>query len=148
MRKLLLVLCLAALLIGCGPKVDPVEPIRADYITVEVYWVSYCEYCLEELSILEEISLEMVGHPYLDGKVRIIAHNVDLGVEELQAILLGEGPSFTLTTGHSLPRWSNSFPTIVIKDTLGVMKFQWIGLANKAELYSMIMETLGFIEKV
>ena len=136
-----------SLLVGCGPKVDP-KPIEADYITVKVYWASFCPYCIEELAVLEEISQELVGHPYLEGKVEIIAANVDLTGEELQMLLQDIEYSFTMTSGEYLPRWAKGFPAMVIRDREGVAKFQWTGLANKAQLYSMIMETLGYSEVI
>lgn len=145
MRKLLLFLLVTIMLFGCSsPQMDPVE---TDYITVEVYWSSHCPYCFWELVVLEEISQELVGHPYLEGKVKIIANNIDLTAEELQSIL-GRDLGFTMTTGSKLPSWSQGVPTIIVRDTQGKMAFQWIGFASKAQLYSMIMETLGFIEKV
>ncbi len=137
---------------GCSPKVDPIALVETSYITVEVYWHSACPYCIEEIGVIEQISQEMIGHPYLDGKVMIVAKNLDLSPEVLQAFLqefeLGLSPYLSFTTGETLPRWSSGYPTIVIKDTFGKTKFQWIGLANKTELYSMILETLGFTEIV
>ena len=131
---------------GCSPKVDPAAQTEVDHITVEVYWHSTCSYCIKELDVIEQISHEVIGHPYLDGKVMIIAKNLDLSPKALQAFLqefeLGTSPYLSFTTGETLPRWSTGYPTIIVKDTFGATKFQWIGLANKAELYSMIMETL------
>jgi len=133
------------LVTSCRPEVDP---IKADHITVEVYWASYCPYCIQELMVLDEISGELVGHPYLEGKVEIVAACVDLEPEDLQAVLISAGYTFKMTSGEKLPPWSNGLPTVVIRDAEGKAVFQSIGFMDKAQLYSAIMGALGFTEKI
>ena len=51
------------------------------------------------------------------------------------------------TTGAKLPPWSNSVPTIVIRNvSTGVAVVRNIGFLYKAQLYSAIMGALGIME--
>ena len=142
----LFLIIVVLLVTACRPEV---VPAKADHITVEVYWASYCPYCIDELFVVDEIAREILGNPYLDGKVEIVAPNLDLSPEEVQAILKDAGLELMATTGAKLPPWSNSVPTTVIRNVnTGAAVFRQIGFLDKAQLYSAIMGALGFTERI
>ncbi|MHC4621879.1 MAG: TlpA family protein disulfide reductase [Planctomycetota bacterium] len=139
-RFLLVVLALA-LLVGCNPPIDPAEDAGAR-VTVEVFWVSWCGYCEQQLAIVQEIHEEIQGK-YIGDVVEFIGVNVGDDIQTVAPLVKERGYTFLIKTGGHPPPVL-AYPATVIRvagqDTPAA---QWVGLVSKAGMYKVIIEVVN-----
>lgn len=140
-RRLLLVTLALALLVGCNPKIDPVED-EGKPVTVQVYWVSWCDYCKRQLDIVQEIHDEIQGE-YLGEMVEFEGLNVGDSIEVVAPLARERGYTFLIKTGSQPP------PVLAYPVTRILLKGQdtpvasWVGLISKGSLYRAIIFTVN-----